>query len=179
MLDTFRILNYEALSGGLDVLYGIIQLIGKNIVVLCMTEYDEPDVDYLAEMIYEHIQNKREIDPWRYNGRGFNIDYSEWPIQIDDVLRNGEMRFDADRMVYKVDGWMETDFDYEIRRRNATGGDYVNGSQILAVSGEIGVRVDEGTENVLIFDEQGTDLDVEASFRIKGESSYSGERPPF
>jgi len=47
------------------------------------------------------------------------------------------------------------------------------------IRGKIGLEVDSGTQNILIFDPESTELDYEISFRQNGGRSYQGERPPF
>lgn len=69
-----------------------------------MTEYEEPQLSDLENMIIRYIDNKRDISPWTFDGDGFEIDYSDWPIQLDDVLKNGEMRFDKDNLLYELKG---------------------------------------------------------------------------
>jgi hypothetical protein len=60
-----------------------------------------------------------------------------------------------------------------------TGGRYVQASQILGVSGQVGLKLDSESDKLLVFDNNRTDLEVEIDFLIKGGSSYSGETPPF
>lgn len=144
-----------------------------------MTEYKKPELSELENMIIRYINTKRNISPWTFDGDGFEIEYSDWPLQLDDVLKNGDMRFNKDNLVYELNGWEETDFEKQIRQINMTGGEYIQGSQILGVSGKVGLKLDDESDKLLVFDENKTDLEVEIDFLIRGGSSYPGETPPF
>lgn len=144
-----------------------------------MTEYKKPELSELENMIIRYINTKRNISPWTFDGDGFEIEYSDWPLQLDDVLKNGDMRFNKDNLVYELNGWEETDFEKQIRQINMTGGEYIQASQILGVSGKVGLKLDDESDKLLVFDENKTDLEVEIDFLIRGGSSYPGETPPF
>lgn len=145
-----------------------------------MTEYDKPEPQYVANMVYEYIRNREKIDPWTHTHKGLEINYSQFPIQLEDIITDDTLTFDSKELCYEIDEFKEVDVDgFQVKRRNATGGDYLDFSQILSLGGKIGMKVDEATENQLIFDPESTELQWEISFRVTGGESYRGETPPF
>jgi hypothetical protein len=145
-----------------------------------MSQYKKPEIQYIVNSVMEYISDKRGEDPWTYNGKGFEIDHSSWPVRLQDLITEKKLDFDEDELCYRVDEWREGSYDgYEIRRRNATGGDYVDFDQILGIRGKIGLKVDPATDNSLIVDYESTELDAEIAFNIKGGRSHRGETPPF
>jgi len=129
-----------------------------------------PTKDELVEEIYQYIQD-RELNPWEFTDRGATVPYDDWPIQLQDVIKEEEVEFDPDTLKCTIEAFREERKNgYRLRRRGASGGDYIDFRQIFALSGDVVFEVTN--DEFYQLDTEKTTLDYEIEFEITGSSSY-------
>ena len=148
-----------------------------------MTDTSDVPLDYVVEQLEQTV----------YEGRGrgseaeVELDVSEpewmdgaddWLVSISDIVEEDSLNRGDGYIDVVADTEVEED-GYEIRRRNATGGDYVDIRQFLHIEGRLAFKMDEQHPEEVIADPANTSLVVHCHFDTGNYQSYRGERPPF
>ena len=148
-----------------------------------MTDTTDVPLDYVVEQLEEIVHKGRS----RGSEAALELDISEpewmdgandWLINIGDIVEEDSLERGEGHIDVVAEATAEED-GYEIRRRNATGGDYVDIRQSLHVEGRLGFRIDEQHPEEVIVDPKNTSLAVHCHIDTGSYQSYSGERPPF
>jgi len=105
------------------------------------------------------------------------LDESDWPVQISDLIRDdtiergeNEIRIHANEQVKET---------IQLRRRNATGGDYLDVVQEIGIDAVFPKEPLQGNTGEMVLAEQPSKLEFECHIEDVGGRSVPGERPPF
>lgn len=104
-----------------------------------------------------------------------DLDKEHWPLELDDIVTEDAVARGKETVTVEVHERTSVD-GYELRRRNATGGDYVDIEQNISVEATLPVETDRGDRTIA---RDGGSVQFFCEVRTTGGRSYRGETPPF